>query len=301
MKQHDSTINCPVCGSIAVGRLHNRAWSAPDKTVYRCRQCLAAFLSPMMTRIEEEKFYAAYNDHTRKRGVTLTKDPLELHEKSIPEAVRRWKQLEKYFRQGMSVLEVGCSTGAFIEICSRTCRCACVEPDGANRQFAAQFCREQYEYIDQIPDLKQFDLICLFHVFEHIRDPADFLVKCNGLLSPGGVVIIEVPHIEDPLLSLYDLNAYKDFYFQPMHHYIYSVKALNHLFVPQGFMEKEVIYIQRYGLDNHLAWLKNEKPGGNPEFKTLFESCNGTYCKSLERAGKTDTIMYIAAKGRHPL
>jgi len=253
----------------------------------------------MMKEAEEKRFYAAYNEHTKKRGVTLTTDPLELHEKSMGDASNRWGQLADFFMQDGRILEIGSSTGAFLEKCSQKCECVCVEPDSTNRAFASRFSVGQYEYLEDVPDGEKFDVICLFHVFEHIRDPFDFLRKCNRLLNAGGSVVIEVPHIEDPLLSVYDLDSYKDFYFQPMHHYIYSVDGLRYVFESEGFYEKDIVFYQRYGLDNHLAWLKKGKPGGDVKFKELFGNSN-EYCRALEKAQKTDTIIYIAKKnGKH--
>ena len=135
----------------------------------------------------------------------------------------------------------------------------------------------------------------MFHVFEHILDPYEFLGKCQKLLGDQGVIIIEVPHVEDPLLSIYNLNEYKDFYFQPMHPYVYSAKALQYVFRQSGFQEVEKIFFQRYGLDNHLAWLVNKKVGGNKYFSSLFAD-NETYKESLVEAQKTDTIFFIAKK-----
>ncbi len=295
MKHNNKVIECPTCDSTDLELMYDRVWSAPDKKVYRCQNCLVGFLNPMMTEAEEKQFYAEYNEHTKKRGVTVTTEPLELYQKSIPEALTRWERVKDFFKQGTRVLEIGGSTGAFLEQCSKTCECVCVEPDPVNREFTSRFSVGQYEYIEDVPDSEKFDVICLFHVFEHIQAPAAFLEQCSRLMDAGGIIIIEVPHIEDPLLSVYDLEAFKNFYFQPMHHYIYSAKSLKHIFESKDFFEKDVIYLQRYGLDNHLAWFKKEKPGGDLKFTKLFGSCN-EYCSALENARKTDTIMYIAAK-----
>lgn len=289
-------INCPVCDSPLIEQLHDRVWSAPDMRVFRCQECLSGFLDPMMTPDQEKEFYASYNEHTKKRGVTLTNDPKEFHAKSRPEAKLRWERLKGYFKDGSRVLEVGASTGAFLEICSETCQCVCVEPDSANREFASQFSISAYDYLEIVDGSEKFDIICLFHVFEHIRKPLSFLDRCFELLNENGLIIIEVPHMEDPLISLYDLQAYKDFYFQPMHHYIYSETGLKKVFEGAGFSEKDIIYIQRYGLDNHLGWLKHGKPGGEPLLRTFFAEADRAYRRDLEKAGKTDTIMYIAAK-----
>ena len=66
-----TNMKCPICGSTKLEPIHDRVWSAKDKKVYRCNHCLVGFLNPMMTKAEEKNFYAAYNEHTKKRGVTM--------------------------------------------------------------------------------------------------------------------------------------------------------------------------------------------------------------------------------------
>ena len=149
-------MECPICKSKNLESVHDRVWSAPDTKVLRCNDCFIGFLYPMMAQSEEKKFYAAYNEHTKKRGVTLTTDPLELHKKSMGDALKRWQRLGKFFIQGGRILEIGSSTGAFLDICSRKCshrcECVCVEPDSTNREFASRFSVGQYEYLEDVPD-----------------------------------------------------------------------------------------------------------------------------------------------------
>lgn len=296
MSQKKMKLSCPVCQSDAVEKYHDQVWSAPHAKVFHCLHCRTGFLHPMMTEDQEKAFYAAYNQHTQKRGVTLTKDSEELHARSRGDAELRWERLKPYFKDGSRVLEVGAATGAFLEICSKTCPSACVEPDKGNREYASRFSTRTYDYIEDIDESERFDIICLFHVFEHIRDPFPFLGTCGALLNEGGLVIIEVPHIQDPLLSVYESDAYKDFYFQPMHHFIYSETGLRAAFETSGFSEEKVIYVQRYGLANHLTWITHGKPGGDPVLQSLFSDADKVYRRDLENAGKTDTLMYIASK-----
>ena len=96
-----------------------------------------------------------------------------------------------------------------------------------------------------------FDLVCLFHVLEHIIEPAPFLESCTALLVSGGRIIIEVPSLEDPLLSLYHVDAYQNFFFQTQHPYSYSAASLGRLLDAHGLAVDESIAHQRYGLENH--------------------------------------------------
>lgn len=292
--QVPSSKQCPLCHNKEIVLLHDRVWHMDEGKVFRCRNCQAAFIHPFMSDDEEKSFYDSYNEHVKARGVTLTTDCRELHQKSKAIASERFSLIRPYFNETDRVLEIGSATGAFLELVSAP-HCFCVEPDDSNRNFSKQFVDKAYKSLEEIPLSEHFDTICMFHVFEHIRNPIQFLERCKNILSDNGKIVVEVPHIEDPLLSLYDIKEFKDFYFQAMHPFIYSLKALRYAFQTASFTEQNIIYYQRYGLDNHLTWLKHGRPGGDIQFTQLFSEVTD-YKRKLESEGKTDTILYIAGK-----
>jgi SAM-dependent methyltransferase len=243
---------------------------------------------------EEKEFYKNYGKHVVARGVVATEDPAELHRKGQAAALDRFAKLGGYFIQPQRILEIGASTGAFLELLKGKDRCG-VEPSDVHRRFLEQFCANTYRDLSDVPEEPCFETICLFHVFEHIKNPLEFLKQCARRLKKGGHVIIEVPYIEDPLLKLYNCAAFKEFYFQPMHPYVYSKRSLEHVFSQAGFRVKEFIYYQRYGLDNHLTWLAKGKAGGDPALSSIFRD-QSSYKTDLERAQITDTIICVATR-----
>lgn len=285
-------MNCSLCNEKNTFLFHDKVWSIKNGKVYRCRYCDVAFVFPALSGNKKDKFYKNYNEHLKLRGVTIEASPKELHEKSIKVARERYAIIRKYFANSKVILEIGSSTGAFLSLLKDK-DCYGVEPADANREFSKQFIKEAYSEMSEIPGKKKFDIICVFHVFEHIENPIGFLKKCKSHLTKDGCILIEIPYIEDPLISLYDCKPFKDFYFQPMHLYIYSLKSLDYVFLKAGLFRKDVIFYQRYGLDNHLAWLSKGKPGGDNNFKNLFGD-NSEYKKTLINIKKTDTLFYIA-------
>ena len=113
----------------------------------------------------------------------------------------------------------------------------------------------------------------------------------------GGRIIIEILSANEPLFSLYDIPAFKAFCFQAMHPYVYSEKAVRILLARCGMGVEQVLYKQRYGLANHLHWLRAGSPGGNAYFASLFAGgADLEYIKSLEASGHTDTLYVVAGK-----
>ena len=284
-------MKCPNCKSTAITLFHDKVWSIDDGKVYRCNGCELLFINPMMSAEEEIDFYNNYNQHVYNRGVTEKKSVVDFHQKSLTIAHERLKVIKNYFNQA-KVLEIGSSTGAFLSLLANCQTYAC-ELSDENRDYSRQFINgKAFNTIEEV-DENDFDVICMFHVFEHIREPVAFLNSCRPLLKKDGHIIIEVPHSNDPLITLYDCREFKDFVFQPMHPMIYNEKSLNYVFEKAGFEKVEIIYSQRYGLDNHLSWFKNKKSGGDAALNALFCS-NLDYRNSLEDAHKTDTLFYVA-------
>lgn len=283
---------CRNCSSNNIELFHSKVWSMDNGKVYKCCNCELLFIDPVMNEDEEKEFYNSYNENVKKRGGIVESSIIEFHNTSINTAKERLTIVQEYFNNN-KVLEIGSSTGAFLSILNANVKTYACELNKDNLQFSKQFINGNiFSSIDDINETG-FDIICMFHVFEHIREPKSFLNKCRSLLNNGGYIIIEVPHSNDPLISLYNLKDFKDFVFQPMHPMIYNEKSLDYIFTQSGFTKEEVIYHQRFGLDNHLSWFKNKKQGGDKYLQELFSS-NIEYKAKLESIKKTDTIFYIS-------
>ena len=285
-------MNCPLCRGKKAFLFHNNVWSADNGEVHRCNECDVTFIHPTLDKAEETILYKDYNAYVNKRCSRAITSSKEFHEACKPVILERYLFIKDFFSKAKSILEVGSSTGGFLELLKDK-ECYGVEVSDDNREHSRQFAKEVYSNILKIPGDKRFDIICMFHVFEHIKNPFKFIERCKSYLVKGGIFLIEVPHIEDPLISLYDCKAYKDFYFQPIHPFVYSVNSLNYIFRRSGLKPKGVIYYQRYGLDNHLTCLSKGRSGGDKLFRSLFES-NLEYKKIFQKIKKTDTIFYIA-------
>jgi SAM-dependent methyltransferase len=212
---------------------------------------------------------------------------------------RRFAKIGDLFPGRGDVLEIGAAEGDFLAKLRAErpeLRLLAVEPDRKTAEA-----RKAIGLAGDYPDLEtavstgaSADTVCLFHVFEHIADPRAFLDVAGRLLKSGGRMIIEVPSLDDPLLSIYRCGAYEAFYFQRQHPFVYSARSLGRVLEANGFQVLEMRPYQRYGLENHLTWLTHGKPGGDAQLKQMFGSLDQQYRQELEKAGKTDTIIAVA-------
>jgi len=224
---------------------------------------------------------------------------LEKYKKQRSVYMERYLRIRSFVNNISNLLEIGAGDGSFLRIIKEnhpTVGLSAVEPDASTLSQREEIENlENYESLEEICKYNnKYDAICLFHVLEHIIDPSAYLSKIGqSLIKNDSLVVVEVPFLFDPLLSVYGCETYKKFYFQSQHPYIYSNTSIVRLMESNGFVTKEVISYQRYGFENHLNWLANNSPGGNELFRNIFNETNKSYLTELEDFGKTDTVIWV--------
>ena len=117
----------------------------------------------------------------------------------------------------------------------------------------------KYEQIDDNLKENYFDLIVLFQVLEHIPNPVEFLNLCKKYLKTNGKIYIEVPNIDDVLITAYKIPEFKKFYYRQPHVYYYSTDTLSQLMKLIGF-DGKVSTDQEYTIFNHINWMITKNP-----------------------------------------
>jgi SAM-dependent methyltransferase len=100
-------------------------------------------------------------------------------------------------RDNATILEVGCGTGANLAVLKQFGNVYGIEMNDFSRLHAEKLSGVQIEYgrlPDEIPFAgKQFDLICLFDVLEHVKQDTAALNALGDRLSETGKIVITVP------------------------------------------------------------------------------------------------------------
>ena len=98
----------------------------------------------------------------------------------------RIKRIKSLLRPSHNILEIGCSTGHFLDLIrEQVSTCTGIELD----KKYAKFAREKLNLniydkpIEKIKFRKKFDTIFLFQVLEHIPNPIEFLKSCKKNLK----------------------------------------------------------------------------------------------------------------------
>jgi len=162
-------------------------------TIRRCGNCGHAF---RLFRPTQDELAALYRD--------MRTDVYD------SETVQRKRTAAQYFeivkrrtaRKTVSILDVGCGSGLFLELAARNgWFVAGIEPSirffrAAQERLGAQAQLANVTLQDADLPAESFDVVTAWDVIEHVEDPVDFVMRCARLLRPGGLLFVKAPDIE---------------------------------------------------------------------------------------------------------
>ena len=216
---------CPLCAA---------AESSPELVkgslrLARCRACSLVFANPLPPEGSD-----AYYDQLG-RPYYLSPDKLAGDYASV--RFERELALFRRFSPRGDVLDVGCSTGAFLhQLCRRF--------PGEYRATGIEISHAALDHarnrgLDVIDDSllahdfgsRRFDAITFWAVLEHLSDPAAFLRRAASLLAPGGRCFVLVPNYRALAVRLLGAR-YR--YLLPQHVNYFTAATLDRLLTGAG-------------------------------------------------------------------
>jgi len=240
---------CPVCGSSDYAMLFQKSGG----TYVRCRQCTMIYTNPVFTESALQEYYTNL-DTGQAEIVTQESDFYrEIYSTGL-------KAIMKYRKTG-KILDVGCSSGFFLDIaCENDWETAGIEL-GA---IEAEMCRKKGHrlYTQPLEDIhfnEKFDAITLWDVFEHIVNGKAYLNQLSGIISEQGVIFIQIPNAGGlaPRIMQSDCKMFDGV----EHVNLYNPKTIRMAAEQSGF---EVVYLET--VISELAVLTNYLNYQDPYF-----------------------------------
>jgi len=165
-----------------------------------------------------------------------------------------------------SLLEVGCSSGAFGELVKKQipdCTVWGIEPDTQAAETAAARLDKviNKEFSPDLPELQgqRFDVICFNDVLEHLTDPEMALLDAKPFLAPHGEVVASLPNILffyqiTQILIEQDWRYEESGIMDNTHLRFFTKKSIRRMFEKSGYRIEEITGINpSYGLKYTIA------------------------------------------------
>jgi len=280
-----------VCDEKQIEEFYPRVRDREDISVLRCKKSGVIFTSTsehmdISHYSEKHEFPHYWKEDNREKALV----------DSFEDDSRRKNQFLPLI-SNKNWMDVGTGAGGVLDLLNPyAARVVAVEPQ---QRALDTLKKENYEAYSNIADVpfNDFDVITLFHVFEHLTDPLELLKVAYDKLKVGGKIIVEVPHANDFLFSYLDLEEFKKFTFWSEHLVLHNRASLTAFLGRAKFRNIIISGFQRYNLANHLHWLKEKKPSGHINWSMLStDQLDTAYANMLAKINMTDTLIAIAEK-----
>jgi 2-polyprenyl-3-methyl-5-hydroxy-6-metoxy-1,4-benzoquinol methylase len=179
---------CPLCGEHQFRAIYTEARDPLTRgsfPVVECAACRMVHTAGVPDCLD--RFYPA---RYRAYGPVVTRFLDALYNLRVS----RWARLHP---GGGSVLEIGCGAGLMLAAFKRRgWRVLGIERNEAAAEIGRHSLHVEIvsSPVETLPLGAQFDLIIMFQVLEHVRDPIALLKECAKRLSPKGYMVANVPN-----------------------------------------------------------------------------------------------------------
>lgn len=311
-------MKCYLCGKKQLKVVRNKVRYDIPREVLECQNCGLNYLNPVQKDLK--KYYSEEYRKKYSHIIGKTFECEEIFNLMLPFQQAHIEELKKILNKNMKALDIGCSTGQFLyALKNYVNECVGIEFNFDDAKFTEEKLGiKVYTVSIEETDIpaKYFDLITMYQVLEHIDDPINFLKTYRKYLKPTGYLCVEVPNINDILISGYNIQSYMDFWFREPHLFNFSEKTLKMVLEKAGF-KGEIKGIQRYNLLNHFNWIFIGKPQKNVdmgmskpflikngllsekikyEINRWFEKVDEEYKDILVKNKISDSILFIGQK-----
>lgn len=206
--------------------------------------------------------------------------------------------LESFETNTTNLLDVGCGTGDFLKVASeRGWKISGVEPNRQARKLATNKLSHSDTIVSDLEKLldttkpKQYDVITLWHVLEHVPNYDIYIDKLKSLLKKNGHLFVAVPNYKS-----YDAQHYKEFwaaYDVPRHLWHFSQNAIKKIFIKHQMQISKTIPLY---FDSYYVSLLSEKykTGKSNIFKAFWVGFLSNW--KARKSSEYSSLIYILKK-----
>ena len=283
MANTQSQNTCPICNSN--NRL--RLFSAQDRLLHvteekfdlmYCPNCKVVATYPQPSQDQIGKYYPSEYYPLGEASQSYYDNYIGRFQKDKIAQIQRYKQ-------GGRILDVGCGVGFFIKeaqkvgyVCDGIEFSSAAAEAGKKKLGLNIVCANFLNY--PIPP-STYDIVTLWHVFEHLYEPLKVLSKIKEILVPGGLLVIAVPNFSSIQSKIFKKRWYH--LTVPRHLYHYSDVSLKKLVMQSGYTSIDIDYFcYEHNGGGILGSLMRLSPPGESFTHKLIRKTIASYaCNSL--------------------
>lgn len=235
---------CPLCKSKTGQKL---LYQLDRFGVFHCG-CGHRFINPVLDDKSMMEIYRSsltYGEFNPTMVHYYEYDTLNPKSRTFKDFNRTLKEAER-LSPGRELLEIGCGTGAFLELAKQSGWIPFgIDSSPENIQKVMQkgidgVCLDYKDFYSK----HQYDCVALWDFVEHPRDPSDLLRKSYEILKPGGLLFIATPNYPNLLTvsaeSLFRISGGRirfpiNQFYIPEHTSYFNLKTLTLLLFREHF------------------------------------------------------------------
>ncbi len=253
---------CMACGADRIEPFRTGVRNRPDQKVVECKACGLQFLHPFPSYDLKEYYDSKYRGtHNCEMDTKRTSED-RFNDRHY-ELQDNLETVLGYVCPESRVLEIGCAAGAMLSMLQPHVK----EVVGLDYNSEdAHYAADKLDIATYTTDLwetgighNSFDVICAFHVIEHVEDPVRWLYKIRPYLKNDGVIILATPNLDHPYMTLWDIPEFADFWYREPHLYYFNMDTLEKITNAAGY-SGEVTTAQIYNIKNLFHWMYAREP-----------------------------------------
>jgi 2-polyprenyl-3-methyl-5-hydroxy-6-metoxy-1,4-benzoquinol methylase len=248
----ETDLFCPVCETIRevdlIGTYRNKNKLFSSKELYKCESCGIIFINTMPASDHLDTYYRDVwlNDE----NIISTSEDMEINYEI--QAEERVKYLKRFIKNinNLKVLDIGSGYGylydSFNKMGFKDVRYFATDSNHENLASMAARGINAYKDLGEVAE-KDFDLITLCFVLEHVSDPVGFLKDALKYLKKNGLLFIDLPERDDTFKAILE-----------PHLLVFTTKSLNYLIAKLGLKNLDLTGygIERSKLIENLTFKK---------------------------------------------
>jgi 2-polyprenyl-3-methyl-5-hydroxy-6-metoxy-1,4-benzoquinol methylase len=259
---------CPLCASETIKKIAEKLRRGDGSVAY-CATCEHGFLVKNQS-IDAKQYYGElYRQEYSHNAEAAATDAREIYTVYKEYQQERLAHIYPFLNSNTRLLEIGASSGQFlVHVKDKVSEINAIELDKACCAFLVN--EHGFEADSEFLENSRFagstyDIVCAFQVIEHVEHPVAFLKTLKRATKKGGAIYIEAPNLSDPLLSIWDVPTYRQFFYHSAHLHYFTEASLTKVAIVAGFRpdQIELNFTQDYNILNHLHWVMNNGPQAN--------------------------------------